>query len=165
MLTDQDIGNLIAEPKRITAKDPARGYREEKGHRRCDLELESLTNGEDRFEVFIRQNSQFIENFSLGLKYLNRGAIPRSFTLVRFNGPHGEISIQPDGHYAVPHIHRISAIEVEAGSIQPKERHRELTDRYLTFESALVAFFEDIRVSNYIEYFSETVQGRMFNGY
>ena len=73
--------------------------------------------------------------------------------MVRYNGPHGESSRDPDGHYASPHIHRITQAESAKGSVEPPEKHRELTDRYDTFEEALLVFFSDIGVSNYAEYF------------
>ena len=75
--------------------------------------------------------------------------------MVRYNGPHGESSRDPDGHYAAPHIHRITQEESAKGSVEPQEKHRELTDRYNTFEQALPVFFSDVGVSNYDKYFAE----------
>ena len=46
-----------------------KGYQEAAGHRRCELEIESTPPHSDVFTVFIRQNSTFIENFSIGLRY------------------------------------------------------------------------------------------------
>ena len=165
MFTDQEIEGLVTRPKRITGREPARGYLEENRQRRCDLQLESMPDGAARFEAFIRQSTVFTENFTVGLRYLNYGSMPSRFNLVRYNGPHGESSHQEDGHYAKSHIHRITASEVNSGSAQPKERAREITDRYSTFESALVVFFQDIGVTNFTDYFPESLQGRMFNEY
>ena len=41
MLTDQEIQELLVLPKQITKRDPAKGYKEEGSHKRCNLVLES----------------------------------------------------------------------------------------------------------------------------
>ena len=130
MLTDRQIRELIDRPKVIVKKEPVRGYKEENRHRRCDLELETMPSSDDEFTVFTRQNIVFIENFSIGLRYQTNDPKLGTVTLVRYNGPHGEYSRHPDGHYAVPHIHRITATEIASGSTQPQERDREITDRF-----------------------------------
>lgn len=164
MLTQQQIQELIELPKTIVGKRPRYGYREENGNRRCDLELRSHREDDSTFAVFIRQNLQFVENFSIGLRYtaeLPLGAI----TLVRYNGPHGETSRAPDGHYAKAHIHRITEQELSAGSTQPQERDRTITYQYATLEQALSAFFDDAGVSNHNEYFPEILQMGLFDGH
>lgn len=154
MLTDAQIQELIAMPKRILNKEPARGYRREGVHRRCRLALATVPPGNGEFNVFTRQNIEFVENFSIGLR-CKTSAHPREITLIRYNGPHGEISRDQDGHYAAHHIHRITQEELAKGSVEPPEMRREVTDRYDTFEEALLIFFSDIGVSNYAEYFDE----------
>ena len=69
MLTDEGIQDLIDHPKRITARTPASGYREDGNYRRCGLELEATSGDDARFTIFIRQHNRFIENFSIGLRY------------------------------------------------------------------------------------------------
>lgn len=164
-ITDQEIQDLIRTPKVIVGKTPKLGYKEKEGHRRCDLDLEATSLDSVRFKVFVRQNLRFIENFSIGLRYKIDHPALQTITLVRYNGPHGETSRHPDGHHAQPHIHRLTAREIASGSIQPQESHREITDRYMTFEQAIAIFFQDIRVSNYHEHFSGLLQGRLFNGH
>ena len=167
MLTDADISELISRPKQIVNKSPASGYREQNQNRRCDLELTDQEDERFGYKVFVRQNSNFIENFTIGLShrptnYPTLGTI----TLVRYNGPHGESSRSPDGHYAVPHIHRMTAEEIALGSTQPQERHREITDRYSTYESALRVFWRDIGVhddANIESYFPGLMQSSMFD--
>ena len=167
MLTDVDIAELISRPKMIVKKTPASGYLEESRNRRCDLELVDIEDDRCEFRVFIRQNTDFIENFSIGLRHRPIGdPTLATLTLVRYNGPHGEYSINPDGHYAVPHIHRITEAEIASGSYQPQERHRELTDRYSTYESALRVFWGDIGVhneANINRHFPGLMQSSMFD--
>lgn len=164
-MNNQQIQEMIATPKRITKKDPATKYKIDNIQRRCDLELESSQSGSNKFTAFIRQNNFFIENFSIGLRFLTDDPNLGSITLIRYNGPHGDSAIHPDGHYAKPHIHRITAEEISSGSRQPKEKHREITNLYNTLEQALRVFFDDIAVENYTSYFPEIQQGRFpFNG-
>lgn len=60
-MTDQQIADLIAWPKRIVSRQPARGYQAGNGHKRCDLDLLAV-NGRGRIcKVFIRQNAEFPE--------------------------------------------------------------------------------------------------------
>ena len=164
MLTDEQINELITEPKRIVSRSPVTGYREENLQKRCDLELESEPDGEHKYAIFVRQNQHFIENYSIGLRYQTGDPTVGSITSVRYNGPHGEISIQPDGHYAKAHIHRLTEYELAAGSTQPQESHRELTERYGTFDEALRVLFEDTGIGNSTEHFPELLQGRLFDG-
>jgi len=79
-------------------------------------------------------------------------------TLVRYNGPHGEESRSEDGHYAAPHIHRITAAEMNSGNTEPQEKHREVTGRFSSLEEALVVFFEEVGVQNYSRHFPELSQ-------
>ena len=88
-----------------------------------------------------------------------------AITLVRYNGPHGESSRAPDGHYAKPHIHRITQQEITSGSTQPQERDRAITDQYATLEQALWVFFNHANVSNHNEYFREIAQMSLFDGH
>ncbi len=162
MLTDTDIQNLLRLSKTITDKRPASGYREENGHKRCDLNLRGISDGDAIFEVFIRQSERFIENFSIGLRCQTGDGTLSKITLIRYNGSHGEVNMDADGHYARPHTHRIPAAEIASGSIQPQERHREITDRYVTYEEALAVFFADIATSNHENYFSDLAQARLF---
>lgn len=165
MLTDQQIQEVVARPKTIIQKSPATGYHEEDRHRRCHLELAALTDPAVKFQVFVRQSSEFMEGFSIGLRGKVGGLGSPTVTLIRYNGPHGESSTSDDGHYSVPHIHRITAEAIASGSDRPREKSREITTRYHTYEEALLVFFQDIRVDNYEAYFSELRQLRLFNGH
>ena len=163
MLTDREIQDLIKLPKRITSKTPAEGYREEDRNKRCDLALEAAADNGTSFRVFVRQNTEFMENFSIGLRYQTGERALGMIVLVQYNGPHGEASRQPDGHYATPHTHHMTAAELAYGNSQPQERYRTITDRYSTYEEALRVFFDDIAIVNYDEYFPESLQPRLFD--
>lgn len=162
MLTDEQIRELIVVPKTIVSRSPPKGYKEENRNNRCDLDMED-EHGHRKFKVFARQNIRFVSNFSIGLRYEASEANLTAITLARYNGPHGETSRAQDGHYALPHIHYITATEIARGHLQPQEKLRQSTTRYHTFEEALRAFFEDTRTSNYIDHFPELIQGQLFN--
>ena len=164
MLTDQEIEDLIKSPKIIKERVPAKEYRQESGHQRCDLKLESTLEKEKMFSMFIRQNSTYMENFSIGLRYKTTDKALGSVTLVRYNGPHGETSRGQDGHYNQSHIHRITATEMASGSTEPQEKNREITDRYGTLEEAIRVFCVDVGIANYSEHFPGLDQPRLSNG-
>ncbi len=167
MVNEQDIEDWLRCPKVIVRKVPAVGFAEprpDESHRRCDLDLESVDTLDVKFSVFIRQSTQFVENFSIGLRH--RPDVDPAFatiTLIRYNGPHGETARHPDGHYAVPHIHRITANDIAAGNLFPQERYREPTDTYEAFDSALLTFWEDLHVSNFGEYFPHLIRPRLID--
>ena len=159
-ITDDHLFDLITESKRIVSKSPRNGYREEGRHRRCELELQSVDQDDSLFVVFVRQNIEYGENFSIGLRCRVGTASSRLVTLIRYNGPHGETSRSPDGHFAVPHIHRLTAHELARGSTEPQERVREFTTRYGTFEHAISVFLDDIGVTNSLDFFPSLGQLR-----
>ena len=165
MLSNTEIQNLIHIPKLIVQKTPSVGYSSIPNYKRCNLELTVAGESEKRFAVFVSQNTNFIENFSIGLRYRTGRKKPASVTLVRYNGAHGEYALSPDGHYMHPRIHRITEKELRAGNIQPQESHRVITDRYATFDQALNVFFLDNSVFNFYDFFPELQRPRLFDGY
>lgn len=165
MFADHEIERLIGLPKDIVSKTPSVGYRSENRNKRCELELTASSSSDIEFTVFIRQNDKFIENFSIGLRYKTKDRTLGTVTLVRYNGPHGETNRGPGGHFGRPHIHRVTATELAEGNREPQERHREITDRYSTYEQALLVFFADIAASNHLDYFGELRQLELFNGH
>lgn len=163
-MTHQEIERLIQLPKTVHFRKPAKGYREENGHRRCDLDLHTTPDGL-KFKVFIRQNIKFDENFSIGLRYITDNDTLGTVTLIRYNGPHKEPSHPSDSHHCKYHIHRLTSAEIASGNFQPQERAREITTRYGSFEEAVAVFFVDIKVSNTDQHLQDILQGRLFNGY
>ena len=161
MLTNPEIQELITMPKEIIKKFPLKGYdtKGDKGTQKyCDLDLRSIEPKGKLFFVFIRQNTIFEENFSFGLRYLTEDRVLGCITLTRYNGPHGDKSMHKDGHYNKPHIHTITANEIQSGSVQPQEKHRQITDKYDNFNKAQLVFFRDMGIINYSNYFSDVEQ-------
>ena len=163
-MTEQELAELRELPKTIQSKNPRQGFREEAGHWRSDLVLLGNSYPGSRFEVFLRQNVKYIENFSLGLIYLASESDRGALTLVRYNGAHGEETWTSDGHFAQPHIHYLTAEELAQGYLQPRVSRRVLTNSYATWEEAIPIFLRDIGVTNVDTYFEELLQRRLFNG-
>jgi hypothetical protein len=84
------------------------------------VELISAGPSGEQFEVFMRQNLTFMDNFPIGLRYRTGDPTLGMITLARYNGPYGEQARQPDGHYALPHIHRITEAELVTANRQPQ---------------------------------------------
>jgi len=176
VLTDTEIQNLMKVQKKIHRKEPKTGYKNENGHRKCNLVLHqphlrlqasskrmSFT-GQNEFIIFIRQNQVFIENFSIGLR-CQIPSLNSSVTLVRYNGPHGQIKRNKSDHHPEPHIHYITQEEIKSGAFNPKEKNIKITNKYTTFEEGLRAFLTDMEIVNWTEYFPELEQRRLFNGH
>lgn len=155
-MTEAELNDLISCPKQITKAMPARGYKEVGGHKRKDLKVGA--SPDRAYLVFIRQNATFIENFSIGLRYNTEKKHTGRVTLVRYNGPHGEESRSKDGHYTASHIHRITTDEMNSDNSEPQESQRDITDKYSSLEEALVVFFKETGVQNYLKYFPELSQ-------
>lgn len=155
-LSDQDIRDLVESPKEIVGKEPGSGFKKMHKSLRCDLELYSSMN-EDAFKIFTRQSTVISEDFAIGLRYRIEGL--GTALLVRYNGAHGETSKNKDGHYSVPHIHRMTAEQIELGGILRMPKKREITTKYETFEDALVIFFKEIGIDDYLAYFPDLKPG------
>ena len=72
MLTEREIGELIKSPKMIKERVPARGYKQESGHQRCDLKLESIVEKEKCFQCLFAKTVYMWKIFSIGLRYKPR---------------------------------------------------------------------------------------------
>ena len=149
---DEEIQRLILSTKYIVDKIPAREFREEHNHKRCRLVLAA----EKPFEIFIKQNNWFPENFSIGLRYKTNDAQLGTITLIRYNGAHGSVARTADGHFTSPHIHSITAADILAG--RSEMTRVEITDKYETFEQAMLTFFDDVKVIGYSEHFPDIQQ-------
>ncbi len=118
--------------------------------KRRNLNLQSL-DGNFQFDMFIRQNTMFVEQFYIGLRFKTDDKKLGTITLIRYNGEHGQNDWSKDNHYKAFHIHKISERLLKAGIIEPKEI--EITQKFETFEGAVNEFIRDVQVKNYADYF------------
>lgn len=134
LLTDADIAQLIALPKRVS--NPSVRWQDKPGHKQRNFKVEG---GDHSFELYLRQSTHNPEDFSCGLKVIKPDGQP--LTLLRYNGGghiHGEIVFSC-------HIHRATQQVIEAG--KKAESHAESTQNYRALDGALACLLEDAVVS------------------
>ena len=131
--TDQELAGLVSCTKKVEEK-PAQAMRTDKKMRRNEMTLLSQ-EGQHRFSVFLRQSTEFPEDFSVGMDYLPNEE-PGRFITLRCNGQHGGTLAHP--HHAYFHIHRTLAADINAGI--KDARQIEITTAYASFDEALFHF-------------------------
>jgi len=158
--SQEELRELIECPKTIVYP-PRKEMTLDRGHLRNGMRLKSAENKHD-FSVFMRQNRDFVENFSIGLVYLPKDGTPE-ITLIRCNGPHGDVvenALDPVPHRG-HHIHLARAENIEAG-FEPG-KGATLTKDYATFEDALGFFLRKCNVLDAEKYFANIVQLDLFS--
>ena len=155
--TDELLVELVGCPKRIT-QPPRLQMKSEGAYLRNEMILESL-DGKHGFRVFMRQNRDFPENFSIGLDYVPKEE-PGSFCLIRCNGVHGGHKVHP--HHLHCHVHRTNAEDVNAGL--RVERHIEPTQSYAAYIDGFRHFVlaTNIQSSDLSQHFPNLGQGQLF---
>lgn len=136
MCITDDMINCMITCNKIITKNPKRLMEEHGVNLRNDMELSS-SDGQEHFSVFIRQNTQLPDNFSLGLIWKN-AELNKNIILYRCNGPHGG-NIKIKEHFK-PHIHKINAKNIENEIYKPTIEGIEMTAEYNTFDEALSFF-------------------------
>ncbi len=136
VLTDIKIAELLACPK-VVIDASHRVMKIDGAQRRADLKLESI-DGENKFTVFVRQSTEFPENFTIGLKYDPKDGTD-SIILMRCNGPHGPFDgVTINNHHARPHIHVATEDNLKIGA--RAERGAQITDEYTQLSEAVYSF-------------------------
>ncbi|MGC9260042.1 MAG: hypothetical protein ACP5I8_08210 [Phycisphaerae bacterium] len=146
---------------KIVTQPPKREMSLDRGAMRNDMELTSA-NGEEVFEVFLRQSEAFPENFSIGLIWRPRED-PERVCLIRCNGPHGEFLGQPSGltpHYG-HHIHLATEASIAAG--EKPEGTAGLTTEFASFEQAIAFFIVRCNLPDAWQYFPQAKPAPLFD--
>lgn len=149
MLDQSEIDSLISCPKIITVP-PRKDMKLVQGSFRNSMELKSR-DGDFHFDVFIRRNEDYPENFSIGLVVRLEGT-PGEMTLIRYNGPHGAfLGESGKGSHFAHHIHKAKETNITAGF--KAEKGGEETEKFSSYQDALSAFMERVNVIDVEEYF------------
>ncbi len=154
--TQELIDGLITCPKQII-EPPLKEMRSQRGYLRNGMKLKSRSD-DLYFNVFIRINKNFNENFSIGLDYLpvdERGNI----CLLTYNGPHGgfiDKSGIPEWHSRY-HIHKVGPDILNEGGKRCKLT--EITTDYASYVQALLLFIKRVNIIDSTEYFDRLGQG------
>jgi hypothetical protein len=127
------------------SEPPKREMKLDRAHWRNDAKLVASDEVQGEFQMFMRKNEDFPENFSIGLIYSphdGRGEV----TLFRCNGKHGNFNRSFDQAHPHTdwHIHRASAEAIEAGYVAEKDATK--TTEYASFEEALQYFVKVINL-------------------
>ncbi len=147
--SQEEIDNLIQCEKTIT-DPPKRVMILESGHYRNNMKLVSSDQSHE-FEVFIRVNKDFSENFSIGLIYVphdGSGSLP----LIRCNGCHGEHYNGGQEHFIAYHVHLAKEDNLAEG-LNPL-KYAEIINDYATYQDALAYFIKRCNILNYQKHFS-----------
>ncbi|HIU64451.1 MAG TPA: hypothetical protein IAB06_05410 [Candidatus Avacidaminococcus intestinavium] len=138
---NKELFDLINCPK-IVIKPPQKEFKAVSGSLRKDLQLLS-TDGTKRFSMFIRQNKEFPDNFSVGL--LVEDEEGKKVILFRCNGPHGGCYNLDNPHFT-PHIHYLDEERMSESQI-------ECTQEYVTMDDAIVYFCRICNIQDAEKYF------------
>lgn len=157
-ITDDFIDKLISCEKKIilspSPKNKTNGL-----HKQTNMELESADK-KHKFSVFIRENTKLMEFFSVGLVYHRDKET--DIIIIRYNGNHGAHKNYLNNELIEEgfHIHKYSAEAVELGI--KAENHAQITDKYVTLQEALLAFFTDLNINNFKKYYPNLSQATLF---
>jgi len=149
-LDGNSLTELLETEKLIVTKEPKSGFREEYGHYRADLTLESPVI-KAKYRVFIRQNKEFPENFSIGCCFLGTHG---EVAVIRFNGAHKRIVDDIDNHHCQAHIHVEQGFEDSMNSLD----NAEVTLEYDDLCSAIRYAMNRLNILNYQSYFPNVDQ-------
>lgn len=155
MFDEAFLNELITCPKLIVLPQQ-KDFKTENKSKKNDIKLIS----EDKqysFSVFIRQNTEFTENFSIGLSYIDTTG--KEFKLIRFNGNHGENKNRTDHPHFHYHIHTISIENLNNGSTELSDVS--ITDKYAAFEDALLYFFDFTNIREWQKYFPSIAEPKL----
>ena len=162
--TQAELDQLIACAKEIS-EAPAKELWLDGAHWRNDAKLVASDETKGSFSLFLRKNSDFPENFSVGLIYNSNDGRP-SIQLLRCNGKHGVFNngSNPTHPHWDYHIHRASEEAMEAG-FKP-EKYAETTTEFASYEEALQYFIRavNINIGDSSKHFPVVIQANLFEG-
>ena len=143
---------LLDCPKVVTVKPKRYVYQDQRSNYTMRNEFACVSlNGEHKFEVFMRFNTELSFVFSIGLVYHSKEG---DITIARYNGKHNHKNKVADhDEFSDFHIHMLYDIQLTddtADSIDAKE-----TDKYITYDEALFAFLNDCNIQNWQTYFPD----------
>lgn len=163
LFSDTEIADLIDCPKQIS-DPPARSLRLIGADWRNDAKMVALDGTSRWFAIFMRQNEDFPENFSVGLRFQPNDGRPE-ITLLRCNGKHGAFTVHGDirhPHWTF-HIHRATEQAQDAGFTA--EKYATTTDAFASYEQALQFFIGAVHLQtpDCHLYFPNSMQSKLFN--
>lgn len=155
--TDEFVQELL-DCKKYIKSNPSPREKTNGAHKETGITV-ATSDERFRFQVFVRQHLELMENFSIGLVYYPDGGIP--YVVTRYNGQHGRHKNFLTGEVFEDecHIHILKE-EVKNAGIR-YDNHAEATNKYSTIEEAMLAFFKDLKFQNHLKFFPELSQPQM----
>lgn len=141
ILRDEEIGELIGMPKRVT-NNPR--WTILKKSKRKNYTVESI-DGRHQFMLYLRQNERVLDHFSCGLVYQHPDG--ESVHLVRHNGSDHEHDNPLEGGPKLKpscHIHLATERYMLAG--RKPEHYAVATTRYIDLDGALRTLLDDCNI-------------------
>lgn len=142
-MTDDFINNLISCQKNVINVE-RREMKEENRSFKNNIYLLSVDN-KYKFRMFMRQSSSFIEDFSVGLMWLNANEyvnVKKEIILIRCQGPHdGKKEIGFDTHHSF-HTHVFTTDDFESKRYE-KPSNRNTNEKFSSFEEAIIYFINN----------------------
>ncbi|MFH0939936.1 MAG: hypothetical protein V1899_11760 [Planctomycetota bacterium] len=135
-ITTNKLQSLIQQPKRVT--NPQARWRIEEKYERMNYDV-IAQEGKLKFQIYIRKNSIFSEDFSCGIRWMMSSG--ETLTLARYNG---SSHIHDDIEYEC-HIHHATEEAIRQG--RKPECHAESTKLFHTCDGALHCLLNDFKIS------------------
>jgi hypothetical protein len=141
-----EIDQLISCPREVS-EAPRREMKAEGAHLRNSAKLIPKDGTEGEFTIFVRQNLDFPENFSIGLACSPQDG-RETITLIRCNGKHGDFNenFDPDHPHSDFHIHRATEDAINDG--RAPEKFATKTTEYASIEEALQVFVKMVNLDS-----------------
>lgn len=133
-MTAKEIHDLIVCEKNVISSD-YKTLKQDNQHMKANIDLED--KNKNKFRLFIRQSSEFLEDFSIGLLLLKPNAFDENAILVRFQGPHDTLFNPRLGNdlHCVFHSHILSEDDIRNKRfIHPSKKDER--SEYESFEEA-----------------------------
>lgn len=116
--------------------------------------------------MFLRQSSEFLEDFSVGLILKNANEVfntKKQVILMRCQGPHdSKQEFESDPHHSY-HIHKLSEEDIEHKRFN-KPSNQGSTNHFSSFHEAIIYFREHcgiIDLSEYIDLNNDQIEGQL----
>ena len=146
--TQAEIDDLIRCPKEIS-EAPSREMRKDGAHLRNDAKMTATDGTNGFFALFVRQSSDFPENFSVGLCYHPLDGRPE-LGLLRCNGKHGQFNrgnnafdpSHPHWHF---HIHRATQEALDSGC--DAEKNATVSTEFASLKEAVRYLLKTVNLS------------------
>lgn len=140
MITEELINELISCPKKAVRADRKRMVAVNRSLRNNV----ALLSEDDRYtyDLFLRQSEEFMEDFSVGLRWTNAAGfigVNKDILLIRFQGPHDSGKPLGEDLHHDYHIHQITTEDIRQRRYFRPSNFGSSKD-FCSFSGALIAF-------------------------